>query len=151
VTDTPGVIAPPPLIYLGCLGLGFVLEGVMPKADPPGVVQGLGIVLLVLGILLFGWFVSALTRAGTPIPTRAQTTAIVTGGPYRLTRNPGYLSMTLIYAGIALVAQAPWALVMLVPALLIVQYGVIAREERYLERLFGDEYLRFKQRTRRWL
>jgi protein-S-isoprenylcysteine O-methyltransferase Ste14 len=149
--DTAGVIAPPPLIFLGCLGIGFVLEWLMPEVDPPAFLQVVGIVLLVVGVLLFGAFISALTRAGTPVPTRARTTAIVTTGPYRLSRNPGYLSMALIYIGIALVAEAPWALVMLVPALLIVHFGVIAREERYLERLFGEEYLSFKRRTRRWL
>jgi protein-S-isoprenylcysteine O-methyltransferase Ste14 len=115
------------------------------------VLQWLGIALLVLGVCLFGWFVSALTRAGTPVAPYSQTTAIVTTGPYRLSRNPGYLSMTLIYVGIALVADAPWTLVTLVPAVLVVHFGVIAREESYLERLFGDEYLRYKQRTRRWL
>jgi protein-S-isoprenylcysteine O-methyltransferase Ste14 len=149
--DTPGVVAPPPLIYLACLGLGFVLEWLLPEIDPPAALQVLGIVLLVVGLALFASFVSALTRARTPLDPYSQTTAIVTTGPYRLSRNPAYLAMALIYAGIALVAEAPWALAMLVPAVLIVQYGVIAREERYLERLFGEEYLRFKRRTRRWL
>jgi protein-S-isoprenylcysteine O-methyltransferase Ste14 len=148
---TPGVIAPPPLVYLAGLGLGFVLEWLMPEIDLPAALQWLGIALLVLGVCLLGWFVSALTRAGTPVAPYEQTTAIVTTGPYRLSRNPGYLAMALIYVGIALVADAPWTLVTLVPALLLIHFGVIAREERYLERLFGDEYLRYKQRRRRWL
>ncbi len=79
------------------------------------------------------------------------TTALVVGGPFRFTRNPMYLGTTLLYIGIAILAQALWALVLLPFVLMIVQRGVIEREERYLEGKFGADYLRYKQRVRRWL
>jgi protein-S-isoprenylcysteine O-methyltransferase Ste14 len=75
----------------------------------------------------------------------------VTDGPYRLTRNPGYLGMTLLYAGIAIAADAVWALAPLPVAIAVIDPGVIAREERYLERTFGAPYTEHKRRVRRWI
>jgi protein-S-isoprenylcysteine O-methyltransferase Ste14 len=150
--DAPGVIALPPLIYLAGLALGFVLEALLPSASVPDwLAWSLGGVLLIAGMALAWSFFTALRRAGTPVDVREATTTIVTTGPYRLTRNPGYLAMALIYAGIAILAGALWPFVSLVPVLILVDRGVIAREERYLERKFGDEYRRYKARTRRWL
>ena len=82
---------------------------------------------------------------------RSAATSLVTTGPYRITRNPGYLGLALLYAGIAALARAPWAYVTLVPALIVVDRAVIAREERYLQRRFGEDYLRYRARVRRWL
>jgi protein-S-isoprenylcysteine O-methyltransferase Ste14 len=76
---------------------------------------------------------------------------MVTEGPFRYTRNPAYLSMAMIYAGISSLANALWAILLLPATLLVVQRGVIEREERYLERKFGEEYLRYKERVHRWL
>jgi protein-S-isoprenylcysteine O-methyltransferase Ste14 len=150
--DIPGVIAPPPLIYLGGLGIGFLLEALLPGGSfPPAVSWGLGGILLVVGAVLQGSFVTWFRRAGTPVPPYARTTALVTDGPYRLSRNPGYLGFALAYAGIALLADAPWVLLPLPFVLVVMQQGVIVREERYLERLFGQDYLDFRARTRRWL
>jgi protein-S-isoprenylcysteine O-methyltransferase Ste14 len=150
--DTPGVIAPPPLIYLAGLGIGFLLEAVLPGGSFPAVVSlGLGGVALAAGSVFAGWFVASFRRADTPLPPYEPTTALVTDGPYRLTRNPGYLGFALIYAGIALLSDAPWVLLPLPFILAVIQQGVIAREERYLEGRFGTDYLRFKARTRRWL
>ena len=78
-------------------------------------------------------------------------TALVTSGPYRLSRNPGYLGMALAFAGISLMTSAVWSLASLVPTLALIEFGVIRREERYLERTFGAEYRDYKARTRRWL
>src|SRR4051794_15240481 len=109
--DIPGVIAPPPLLYLGGLGVGFLLEALLPGGSlPPAVSWGLGGALLVAGTLFASSFVASFRRANTPLPPYQPTTALVTGGPYRLSRNPGYLGFTLIYAGIALLADAPWVL-----------------------------------------
>jgi protein-S-isoprenylcysteine O-methyltransferase Ste14 len=77
--------------------------------------------------------------------------ALVTDGPYRLTRNPGYLGMALTYAGIAIACNAPWALVPLPAAIAVIDRGVIAREERYLTRKFGTPYEDYKRRVRRWI
>ena len=95
-------------------------------------------------------FLAAFRRARTPVDPYETTTAIVTGGPYRLSRNPGYLGMALTYAGICLLAGALWALVPLIGAVIVIDRGVIRREERYLQAKFGQEYLRYKAHTRRW-
>jgi protein-S-isoprenylcysteine O-methyltransferase Ste14 len=150
--DTPGIVAPPPLVYIAALAIGFGLDAVLPSASFPAVLSAaLGWPLLVVGLGLMGWFVAAFRRGHTPVDPYKATTAIVTGGPYRLSRNPGYLGMALASAGIVLLANAPWALLLLPVAVLVIDRGVIAREERYLERRFGDEYLRYKARTRRWI
>ena len=149
--ETAGVIAPPPVIYLGSLGLGFVLEVLLPGAELPGWAQWAGAAIIAAGVGLVVAFERAFTRAGTDANPYRASTALATDGPYRFSRNPAYLGMASIFIGIALAADAPWALVMLVPAILLMHYGVILREERYLEGLFGEEYLRYKRTTRRWL
>jgi protein-S-isoprenylcysteine O-methyltransferase Ste14 len=146
------VIAPPPVIYLAGLAIGFGLEAVLPSVSLPGVLAwSVGGVLILVGVVL-GWsFFTALRRARTPVDPYKATTAIVTTGPYRLSRNPGYLAMALVYGGISVIAGALWALVVLVPTLMLINWGVIAREERYLEDKFGEEYRRYAGHTRRWL
>jgi protein-S-isoprenylcysteine O-methyltransferase Ste14 len=150
--DTPGVIAPPPLIYLGGLGAGFALQAAVGGAPLSSrVARPVGAALIVAGAGLMGTFVRAFRRARTPVDPYSPSEAIVTDGPYRLTRNPGYLGMTLTYAGIALVSKSPWVLVPLPAAIAVIDRGVIAREERYLERKFGAAYTDYQRRVRRWL
>jgi protein-S-isoprenylcysteine O-methyltransferase Ste14 len=90
-------------------------------------------------------------RAGTPVTPSSGTSRLVVVGPYRFSRNPDYIGQTLLTIGLALLLGAPWALLFLVPALLLIRYGVIAWEERYLERRFGEEYRLYRQQVRRWL
>jgi protein-S-isoprenylcysteine O-methyltransferase Ste14 len=150
--DHPGIVAPPPLIYLAGLLLGLALGvAVRPPALPGVVAWPLGVVMAVAGLALAFAFVREFSRARTPVDPWSSTTAIVTSGPYRISRNPGYLAFALVYAGIAVVTGGTWAFVTLVPTLLVMDRLVIAREERYLERKFGEEYRRYKARTRRWL
>jgi protein-S-isoprenylcysteine O-methyltransferase Ste14 len=150
--DTAGVVAPPPLIYLGGLAIGFGLEALLPGASLPGAIRwALGGALVVAGVALLASFNTAFTRKGTAVQPWKPTTAIVTTGPYRLTRNPAYLGMALVYVGIALLAEALWVLAPLPLVLAIMDRAVIAREERYLERRFGREYLDYKTRARRWI
>jgi protein-S-isoprenylcysteine O-methyltransferase Ste14 len=150
--DTAGVIAPPPLIYLGALGIGFGLDAAIGKGSLPSAVRvPVGATAILTGVGLAGSFARAFGRARTPIDPYTPSEAIVTDGPYRLTRNPGYLGMTLAYAGIAIVSNAPWALLPLPLAVAAIDRGVIAREERYLERKFGAPYLDYKRRVRRWI
>lgn len=150
--DTPGVIAPPPLIYLGALGVGFALNAVVGSAPLPSrVARPVGAALIVAGAGLMGTFVRAFRRARTPVDPYSPSEAIVTDGPYRLTRNPGYLGMALTYAGIAIVSNAPWALVPLPVAIAVIDRGVITREESYLERKFGARYTDYKRHVRRWI
>jgi protein-S-isoprenylcysteine O-methyltransferase Ste14 len=150
--DTPGVVAPPPLIFLAGLAVGFGLEALLPGASLPGAVRWvLGGVLVVAGLALLASFNTSFSRKGTAVEPWKPTTAIVTGGPYRLTRNPAYLGMALVYVGIALLAEALWVLAPLPVVLAVIDRGVIAREERYLERKFGREYLDYKGTVRRWI
>lgn len=150
--DSAGVVAPPPLIYLAGLAIGFGLEALLPGASLPGLLRWVGGGLLVLaGAALLASFNTAFTRKGTAVEPWKPTTAIVTTGPYRITRNPAYLGMALVYIGIALLAGALWVLVPLPFVLLVVDRAVIAREERYLERKFSREYLDYKAGVRRWI
>ena len=150
--DISGVIAPPPLIYLAGLAVGFGLEALLPGSSVPDALAWiLGGVLLLAGLALLFTFERAFTRKKTPANPWRPTTAIASEGPYRLTRNPAYLGMSLVYIGIALCSQALWVLLSLPVVLAIVDRGVIAREERYLERKFGQEYLDYKGRVRRWV
>lgn len=150
--DKPGVIAPPPLIYLAALGAGFVLDALLPSASLSNTLSvPLGIALIAAGVALQSSFVVAFIRAGTNIDPGKPTKTIVTTGPYRLTRNPGYLGMALIVSGIAVLAEALWIFAALAAAVVVVDRAVIAREESYLERKFGEEYTRYKARVRRWI
>jgi protein-S-isoprenylcysteine O-methyltransferase Ste14 len=150
--DKAGVVAPPPVIYLGALVFGLLLNGRFPVALlPRRIARRLGWPLVSGGVLLIGWFEWTMRRAGTPANPYKPVSHIATDGPFRYTRNPAYLSMTMIYAGIASLANALWALLLLPVVLLVIQRGVIEREERYLERKFGEEYLRYKARVRRWI
>ena len=152
VPDSAGVRVPPPLVYLGGLAVGFGLEALLPGSSIPAVVQWvLGGVLLVAGLALLASFNTTFQRKGTAVEPWKPTTSIVTTGPYRVTRNPAYVGMALVYVGIAVLSQALWALVPLPVVLLIIDRTVIAREERYLERKFGREYLDYKGGVRRWI
>jgi protein-S-isoprenylcysteine O-methyltransferase Ste14 len=150
--DNAGVIAPPPLIYVGPLILGLMLNRRFSIPFLPRRIRRvLGWPLLGGGVLLMGWFLRTMRRADTPIDPREPVSKLVTSGAFSYTRNPGYLSMALIYAGISCLANALWAILLLPTTVFVIQRGVIEREERYLERRFGEEYLRYKAQVRRWL
>jgi protein-S-isoprenylcysteine O-methyltransferase Ste14 len=150
--DISGVIAPPPFVFLGGLAVGFGLEALLPGSSVPDALAWiLGGVLLLAGLALLFSFERSFMQKKTPANPWRPTTAIATDGPYRLTRNPAYVGMALVYLGIALLSQALWVLVPLPFVLAIIDRGVIAREERYLERKFGQEYLDYKGRVRRWV
>ena len=93
----------------------------------------------------------ALARARTAFDARKPTGTIVSDGAFHYSRNPTYLSLTLLYVGLSLLVGSPWVLFMAVPAVALTQWGVIMREERYLEAKFGEEYLRYKAKVRQWI
>ncbi len=101
----------------------------------------LGWPLLSSGVLLMNWFFWTLRNAGTPTNPEKPVSSLVTDGPFRYTRNPGYLSMAMIYTGVASLANALWAILLLPAALAAIQRGVVEREERYLERKFGERFV----------
>lgn len=104
-----------------------------------------------LGFAGLGQAMWQFRRAGTNVETYRPSTTVVRDGLYRFSRNPIYLSLGLDDAGIGIAAASFWVLALLIPLFLIIRYGVIAREERYLEQKFGAEYFAYKQSTRRWL
>jgi protein-S-isoprenylcysteine O-methyltransferase Ste14 len=111
----------------------------------------LGASLVVVAIALFSYSIARFRAAGTPVPARKATTAIVRTGPYRFSRNPIYLAFSLFQLGIAIWVNSLWLLATLVGAIALMHYVVIPREEQYLERRFGAEYLDYKTSVRRWL
>jgi protein-S-isoprenylcysteine O-methyltransferase Ste14 len=153
--DTAGVIARPPLLYLGALLLGIVADHLLPLGYAlPGDATlrwTAAIVLVLLGIGVATAGITDFVRAATPVPTNQPTRALVITGIHAWSRNPIYLGLFLIYAGLAVAAHSLWALILAVPLALTMRYGVIAREEAYLERLFGEPYRAYKARVRRWL
>jgi protein-S-isoprenylcysteine O-methyltransferase Ste14 len=110
-----------------------------------------GAIVFALALALVAWAISTMTRAGSNVPTPLPTTTIVETGPYRFTRNPIYLGMVLGLIGLAIAFNSLWLLMTLVPFALVIRYGVIGREEAYLDRKFGDVYRRYRARVRRWL
>ncbi|MEK7506376.1 MAG: isoprenylcysteine carboxylmethyltransferase family protein [Patescibacteria group bacterium] len=152
IFDSPQVIALPPLIYLTGLATGIVLHLLKPLPFlPKNLALPFGVVIIAISVVLIALSFRAFIRAKTNIDVRKPTTSIVSAGPYRFSRNPIYLSMTLLVLGIAIWIDMLWILVALVPALLVMRFGVIAREESYLTRKFGEEYLQYKSKVRRWL
>ncbi len=150
--DRPGVIAPPPLIYLLFFLAGLAIDLVWPLPLLPQWVQYVfGLALVILSGMLIAWTLSMFRRAGTSLNIREPTTALIIRGPFRFSRNPAYISLSLLYLGLAVASGGLWGLVLLVPALAVMHFGVILREERYLERKFGEEYRRYKANVRRWL
>jgi protein-S-isoprenylcysteine O-methyltransferase Ste14 len=149
--DVYRVVAPPPLIFLAGLALGLVADAVLTDSDLAGAWLVAGIALAAVGLVLLTAFELGFRRAGTTILPGHEGSALVTAGVYRITRNPGYLGMTLVGAGTALIADAPWALLGVMLAALVVDRGVIVQEERYLRERFGEEYAAYCARVRRWL
>ncbi|HME80962.1 MAG TPA: isoprenylcysteine carboxylmethyltransferase family protein [Candidatus Eremiobacteraceae bacterium] len=150
--DNAGVRFPPPFIYLLGLLLAWPLERFVPLHLPLGLVRWPLAALLLLGWLAL-WFMALpmFRKAHTPISPVQPTTALMTTGIYGRTRNPLYLGLALFYLMITVVAQSGWMLVLFVPVMLIIRFAVIAAEERYLDRRFGQEYLDYKKRVPRWL
>jgi protein-S-isoprenylcysteine O-methyltransferase Ste14 len=150
--DNPGIRLPPPPIYLLALLLGLLLDR---RAHVPflprGVARVLGWPLVGGGMALAAWFARTMRGADTTIRIDKPVSRVVQDGPFRYTRNPGYLALAMIYAGIAVLRNALWAIMLLPLVLYVIQREVIGREERYLERTFGDEYLAYKARVRRWV
>ena len=113
--------------------------------------HGVGWPLVVAGVLLLEWSKRTMRRAGVDPNPYEPTTAMVTTGPYALSRNPIYVSATVVYVGIAFLVNMAWPIVCLPFGIALLYYGVIAREESYMEKVFGDEYLKYKARVRRWI
>jgi protein-S-isoprenylcysteine O-methyltransferase Ste14 len=150
--DNPGGWVPPPLTYLLTLLLGLVLDRRLHLPFLPHRVAGvLGWPLVGGGMALATWFIRTMRGADTTLDVNKPVSSLVQDGPFRYSRNPGYLSLAMIYAGIATLRNALWAILLLPLVLVVTKRELIEREERYLERTFGEEYLAYKRRVRRWV
>src|ERR1041385_25796 len=152
-SDNANAVVRPPLALLLAFLLGLIADWLHPFKLVPAAVPNvlLGAFIFVDGLALFAWAIMTMTRAGPRVETVQPTTAIVTAGPYRFSRNPIYLAMLIGLVGLAIGFNTGWILVALVGFYLVIRYGVIAREEAYLARKFGDVYLDYKSRVRRWV
>ena len=150
--DRSGVVVLPPLLMLGALILVLVLHHFWAlNIGAKALATVLGAVLCVLGVASAAWGRIVLVRAGTNVSPLKPSTAIVTSGPYRFTRNPLYVGIISVFIGLSLIIGTWWGFVMLIPAVLILHNGVVLREERYLERKFGHPYLKYKRAVRRYI
>src|SRR5215831_8918747 len=155
---TPGVVMRPPLLVLAALLLGFVGDHLLPLPFP---IPRIGLVywssatiagcLMLIGAAVFVAGIRNFIRAATPVPGHKPTRALVTTGIHGWSRNPIYLGMFLVYGGIGMAVRSPWILILALPLAVTIRHGVVAREEAYLQRRFGDAYRDYKARVRRWL
>jgi len=150
--DNPGVIALPPLIYTAGFIIGIVLHFIHPISLLPNYLNPwLGIVLIAISILIVLPSVRSFTNAKTEFHVRKPSTALIKTGLYKYSRNPMYISLTFLYLGITSLINSLWLLILVMPVLIIIQKGVIEREESYLGEKFGDEYIEYKKKVRRWI
>ncbi len=157
VTDTgiAGVIARPTVLFPAALLIGFVSDRLLPL---PFAIPRIDLVhwtivgsLILIGLALAAAGIRNFSRARTPVPTHKPTRALVTTGIHGWTRNPIYLGMFLVYGGIGMALRSPSILILTLPLAITIRCGVVAREEAYLERRFGDTYRDYKARVRRWV
>ena len=151
-TDQSNAIVIPPFLYAGFFVLGLILDYFFPQPLLPDLAQYIvgGFALAVAGAIM-PFVLRQFRNADTTFSVHGSSSAIITGGPFRFSRNPSYLSLTLLYLGLAVLLDSIWIAVLAIPVLIILRVGVIAREERYLERKFGPEYLDYKRKVRRWI
>ena len=153
--DIAGIIAPPPLIALAAVLVGVALDWLLPAYVLTVVLTfeariAIGILLIASGIALAVSGRGHFVRSGTDVNPFKPSRTLVTGGIYGYVRNPMYVGLALLVAGLAIALASDWTLVMLVPAMLLIHFGVVAREERYLEAKFGDAYRRYKTHVPRY-
>jgi protein-S-isoprenylcysteine O-methyltransferase Ste14 len=153
--DNAGIIAPPPLIALAAVVLGFVLDWLVPLFVLDTLFGFLTRVVVGLATLAAGIALPVLARrrfveAGTNVNPYRPVMRLVTSGVYRHVRNPMYVGLMLMAGGIGIAFASDWTLLMIIPLALILRTGVVLREERYLEQKFGDEYRRYKSSVPRW-
>ena len=150
--DPSRPIVRPPILYGGSIALGCAVQwSQLVPVFPTAMQVPVGLPLVVVAGILFALSIREFGRADTPVRSVRPATQIVTTGPYRFSRNPIYLAFTMLHLGIAVWVNSVWLLGTLAVSLVVMSFGVIAREERYLERRFGDAYTDYKAAVRRWL
>jgi protein-S-isoprenylcysteine O-methyltransferase Ste14 len=152
----PNVRIPPPLLFALPLLTGFIVQHYVPThlvngVEPTRIIRLVGVAEIAIALGLFAWAISTFRRLQTPVIPIRRARALAEEGPFKLTRNPMYLGFTVLYLGIALVANAFWPLVFLPEAIALTYLFAIRLEEAYLTREFGDAYREYCSRVRRWL
>ncbi len=153
----PGVKFPPPFLFVGALGVAWLLESRVGRfrfvtgGESTSALDTAGGILMAAGVALILWGMLTFVRARTAILPIKPASRIVDTGPYRLTRNPMYTGMALAYLGAMLLLNWGWALVVFPVVLILLYRFVISREEAYLTAAFGEEYLAYCRKVRRWI
>jgi protein-S-isoprenylcysteine O-methyltransferase Ste14 len=152
-TDSSNAVVRPPIAWALAFLIGLGLDRLYPLPFLPASVPRVpvGVVLFAAAFALAIWAIATIRNAGSRVETTMPTTEIVSNGPYRFTRNPIYLALFLGLIALAIGFDSAWILATLVLFFLVIRYGVVAREEAYLERKFGGAYLGYKAGVRRWL
>ena len=151
-SDKAGVLMFPPLLYLLVLATGILISYFFPKQLIGfSIALPMGIIISMAGIASLIFAAHLFRKNKNPVNPSGSTQLIISNGIYKYTRNPMYLSLTIIYTGISIITNAWFSFVLLFPLLIVVQKGIIEREEKYLTRKFGDEYLAYKGKVRRWI
>ena len=147
-----GVAFHPPFLLALCIAAGFGARWLIPLTFvPTGVSTRVGPVVTTLSLGIFSWAVYAMRSGGASIPTGEPTDAIVVRGPYRFSRNPIYLAMLLLQIGFGIWANSLWFIALAAISGVLLWWGVISREEEYLDQKFGAEYVSYQSRVRRWI
>lgn len=149
--NTPKYAVPPPVPPVAALALIVILNLLLPVPFLPRAMSlAVGIPLLVLGLGFWAWGISGLLRRGESPDPRKATTQLVTGGPFRFSRNPIYTGGGVGLLGLALLLNTATGAAVVV-ALALVAHNLTLAEERYLEAKFGDEWREYRSRVRRWI
>ena len=142
----------PPVIFIVAFVIGFGIELIYPLPTLPlGLQLGAGVASVIVGVLLIRSSMASIERAGTTYNPFSTSTALVTSGIYRYTRNPGYLGLAMIQLGLALMYDSPWILLATIVAVIVTNQFVIKLEEEKLRRAFGKEYQNYLTHVRRWI
>jgi protein-S-isoprenylcysteine O-methyltransferase Ste14 len=150
--DRANVIASPPVILVVVLALGFILDWLWPASFlPDGWGLPLGLIVIYVAVNLKLFAVREMVRVKTALDVRKPATDIATSGPFSVSRNPIYIGIVLLNTGVACIANSLWIFLLSAALAAILQKGVIEPEEAYLEQKFGDKYLRYKAKVRRWI
>src|SRR5262245_50374588 len=150
--DSPGVIVFPPALFVGAFLVSLVPHFFWPlHLGLVRPVRSLGGIVIVASGALAIWGRKTMTRAGTNVLPSKPALTMVMEGPFRFTRNPLYVANVFTYLGLTLISNSVWPLFFFAPMLCVLHWGIIRREERYLENKFGEPYLAYKSRVRRYL
>ena len=153
--DIAGVIAPPPLIGLAAILLGLAADWLFPVYVLKTLLTfdlrvAVGIAVVAGGVALALAAVRKFKQVGTNVKPWKPSLALATGGVYAKLRNPMYVALAMLVGGIAVALASDWMLVLVVPMFAVLHFGVVKREERYLEKKFGDDYRRYKESVPRY-